>query len=86
MGLRIKIFDIWGIHWKIGHLGGGGGFLKNEYKEGIAKKEELRQFVDLRGAWQETEGWCFWGDWYPDAHYVGRQNNNNNPQFKGGQI
>ena len=43
-------FNIFGVHWKIRLLRGGGvGVLKNQYIGGIAKKGGLGQFVDLRG-------------------------------------
>ena len=59
MGLRMKSFNIMGVHWKIWFLG---GFTKNQYIGGIALKGELGQFADLRGAWQKRGGWCFWGE------------------------
>ena len=30
---------------------------KEQYREGDCLKGRLGQFVDLRGAWQEREGW-----------------------------
>ena len=38
MGLKIKDFNIFEVHWKIQFLGGGGGgggFTKNQYIGGI---------------------------------------------------
>ena len=58
MGLRMKNFNILGVHWKIRLL--GGEFTKNRYREGNYLKS-------LGGAWQERGVWCFWGGWYPDA-------------------
>ena len=46
-----------------------GEFTKNQYRGGggVPKKGWVGgQFADLRGAWQERGGWC----WYSDAHYV----------------
>ena len=60
-GLKIKIFKIMGVHWKIQFLGGWGG--------GVATKKGLRQFTDLTGGWQKRGGWCFWGGWYPNAYF-----------------
>ena len=68
MVLRMKNFNIFGIHWKIRFLGGG---LEKWYVGGIAKKGVLGQFVDLRGgAWQERGGGVFEGGWYSNAHHV----------------
>ena len=58
MVLRMKNFNILGVHWKIWLLG---GVMKSQYRGVIAEKGGLRQFADLRGAWQER-GWCFWGE------------------------
>ena len=74
MVLRIKNFNIFWVHWKIQLLRGGGRFTKNQYRSGglPEKGGRLRQFVDLRGAWQERGGSVFEeeGSWYPNAHYV----------------
>ena len=55
MGLRMKKFNIIGVHWKI-QIFKGVGFTKNQYTGGkLPKKEgggggELGQFAELRGA------------------------------------
>ena len=62
MGLRMKNFNIMGVHWKIQFS--RVGFTKNQYIEGIAWKEGLGQFSDLRkslakkreGRWGEGGG------------------------------
>ena len=39
--------------------------MKNEYRGGNCLKTVgggLGHYVDLMGAWQEKEGWYFWGD------------------------
>ena len=65
MVLRMKSFNILGIHWKIWLLGGG-GLTKNQYRGGgLPKKGSLGQFANLRGTWQERGG----RGWYPNAHY-----------------
>ena len=65
MLLRMKNFNILGIHWKIRLLGGGsqktiegggGAWTVCQFKKGLGKKEEDGSF----------EG----GGWYPNAHYV----------------
>ena len=56
MSLRMKNFNILGVHWKI-QLLGGGGLEKPIYKGGLPKKGQLGQLFDLRGAWQERGGW-----------------------------
>ena len=53
MVLRMKNFNILGVHWKIQLLGGGGGSQKNNIYGGLPKKGELGQFANLRGPWQE---------------------------------
>ena len=50
MGLKMKNFNIFGVHRKIQFL--GAGFLKNQYRWGDCIK---------RGAWPERRGWYFWG-------------------------
>ena len=42
MGLMMKTFNIFWVHWKANFKGG-------------------LQFADLRGAWQDRGGCCFWG-------------------------
>ena len=52
MGLTMKNFNIYGVHWKIQFLGGG-GLMKNQYRGGgFPKKGDLGQFANLiGGAW-----------------------------------
>ena len=59
MGLRMKNFDILGVHWKIWLLGEFQE--KLIYRGVLPKKGRLGQFVDLRGAWQERGGGVFEG-------------------------
>ena len=48
MGLRMKISNIMGIHWKFWFLGEG-GYEKQIYREELPKKGGgLGQFADLR--------------------------------------
>ena len=72
MVLRMKNFDILGVRWKIQLFFWGGGVgvgVTKKYREELLKRR-LRQFSDLRGAWQEIEGVRFLrGDWYPNALY-----------------
>ena len=65
MGLRIKNFNILGFYWKIQLLGGG----VHENIEGGCLKGGLKQFADLRGAWEEKGGGVFEGGWYLDAYH-----------------
>ena len=58
MVLRMKNFNIFGVHWKIRLLGRGGGLEKTIYREDCLKRG-LGQFFDLRGAWQERGGGVF---------------------------
>ena len=52
MDLRLKSFNIMGVHKKIQFLVGGGGFMKNQYIGGkLPKKGGGIQFSDLRGGW-----------------------------------
>ena len=59
MVLRMKNFNILGVHWKMRLLGVGGS-RKTNIEGGLPKKEGLGQFVDFRGggggAWQERGG------------------------------
>ena len=72
MGLMMKTFNIFEVHWKIQFLRGeGGGVTKKQYRAGKCLKRGLGQFADLRGSWQDRGKWCFWGGcWYPNAHYA----------------
>ena len=56
MVLRMRNFNIMGVHWKIQFLG---GVKKAVYREEFPKKWELGQFVDLRRAWQKRGGWSW---------------------------
>ena len=49
MGLKMKNFNILGIHWRVWLL--WGEFTKNWYREGNCLK---------RGAGKERVEWCFW--------------------------
>ena len=57
----MKNFNILGVHWKIGLLGGKEeGSSKNNIEGGLPKKKGLGQFADLReGGWQERGGGVF---------------------------
>ena len=66
MGLRIKNFNIMGVHWKI------------QFLEGGARKSNIGGNCLKMGAWTvwrfkrglgEKEGGVFKGDWYPNVHY-----------------
>ena len=46
MGLRMKNLNIMGVHWKTWFL--SEGFMKNQYIEGMPKKEGLGQLADLK--------------------------------------
>ena len=62
MGLRMKNFNIMGVHWKIQFLSGGGGSHKKPiyiYREDLPEKGGLGQFADLRGGLAEKEGVVF---------------------------
>ena len=54
---NLKYF--WGPRKNLSFRGEVGGFTKNQYVGGIAKKGGLTQFADLRGTWQERGGWSF---------------------------
>ena len=55
MVLRMKNVNIFEVHWKIWHLGGGLG--KPIYRgDCLQRGGGLGQFVVLRGAWQERGG------------------------------
>ena len=57
----MKNFNILGVHWKIGLLGGKEeGSSKNNIEGGLPNKRGLGQFADLReGGWQERGGGVF---------------------------
>ena len=72
MGLSMKNFNILGFYWKIQLLEGGTSSWITNIEGGVATKGWLKQFADLKGAWQEGGGGVFEGGeggWYPDAHY-----------------
>ena len=54
----MKNFNIMGFHWKI-QIFRGGDHKKPIYSGELPEKGELGKFVDLRGAWQKREWWCF---------------------------
>ena len=60
MGLRMKNFNILGVHWKIQFLGGR-GYEKPIQMGGLPERVvwTVCRFKCM-GAWQETE-WFFWG-------------------------
>ena len=66
MRLRMKNFNIMGVHWKVWLLGGGGGHRKLIYRGNCLKRMGvggLGQFADLRGkAWQKRGGGVFEGE------------------------
>ena len=69
MVLRMKNFNIFGDHWKV-RLLGGGGFLKNQYIGGIAWKVETWAVFWFKGGLGKKEGGgVFEGVWYPNADY-----------------
>ena len=68
MRLRIKFFDILGVHWKIRRLGGG-EFMRNQYREGECLKRGAWIVCRFKGGLGKKEGgWCFWvrggGGWF----------------------
>ena len=75
MVLRMKIFNILGIYWKIWLLlGEGGGGSRNTNIEGGLQgaKVGIGQFVNFRGDLVRKRDVVFLrGDdgWYPNAHY-----------------
>ena len=61
MGLRIKNYNILGVHWRIWVL--GGWFLKNQFRRRGCLKREAWTVWGFKGrAWQERRRWCFWGE------------------------
>ena len=56
MGLRIKNFNIIGIHKKVRFLW---GILKNQYIGGLPKKWGFGEFADLRGSLAIKKGMVF---------------------------
>ena len=65
MGLRMKNFNIMGVHWKIQFS--RVGFTKNQYIEGIAWKEGLGQFSDLRKSLAKKREGGGGRGWYPNV-------------------
>ena len=66
--LRMKIFNILGVHRKMQLF--LGGYEKPIYRGGLPKNEGLNSLQILVGAWQKRAGGVFEGSWYPNAHYV----------------
>ena len=48
MVLKMKNFNVLGVHWKIRLLGEGGGSRKTNIERGLSKKPPLGQFADLK--------------------------------------
>ena len=59
--LKMKNFNILGLHWKIWLL--GGGFTKNQYRRGRGGylKRRARTVCWFKGGLAGKRGWCFWG-------------------------
>ena len=55
MGLRMKDFNIFGVHWKIRFLGGGGS-RKTNILGGLPKKGGLDSLQIWGEAWQKRGG------------------------------
>ena len=75
MVLRMKNFDIFGVHWKIQLLGEGGSRKTNK-EERIAWKRGGGAWTVCRfngETWQERVGGVL-GGWYHNAHYELSQN------------
>ena len=77
--LRMKNFNILGVHWRIWLLGRGGG-LKNQYRGGDCLKKgggawTVCQFIGRLGK-KEGDG-VFEVDWYPNTHNGGRSSPDN---------
>ena len=56
MGLMMKNFNIFGVHWKIWFLGGRVSRKTNIEGGGLPKKSGLGQFADLRGGLARKRG------------------------------
>ena len=70
MGLRMKILNIMGVHWKFRFLEGLGG--KGVHENPICRGEFSKKgwglglFANLsEGLAKKREGWCFWGGLIP---------------------
>ena len=63
---KMKNFNAFGVHWKIGLLREGVGVHeKNNIKGGghcLKGGGGSEQFVDLRKDLAKKKGWCFWGE------------------------
>ena len=59
MVLRMKNFNIFGVHWKIQLLRGGSQKTNTEERDYL--KRGAWTVADLRGAWQERGGGAFEG-------------------------
>ena len=71
MVLKMKNFNILGVHLKIWLL--GGGFIKKQYRVGdCLKMGGLGQFANLRvGLGKKEGGGCFWGGGDTPMHTMG---------------
>ena len=68
----MKNFNILGVHWKIGLLGGKEeGSSKNNIEGGLPKKRGLGQCRFKGRRLARKRRWCFLGGkcWYPNSHY-----------------
>ena len=68
MGLRMKNFNILGVHWKI-WLSGGGSW-KTNMEGGLPKKGGLDILQIQEGLGKKGGGMFLIGVWYPNAHYA----------------
>ena len=68
MVLKMKNFNILGVHWKVQLLG---GFMKNQYRGwDCLKRWGLDSLSIYKGGLSKKEGGgVFEGGWYPNAHY-----------------
>ena len=71
MGLRMKNFDILGVHWKIWLLGGWSS-QKTNIEGGLPEKGGAWTVCKFKGGLGKKEGDGVFegGGWYPDAHYA----------------
>ena len=71
MVLRIKNFNILGVHWKIRLLGGRCSRNTNAERE-LPKKGGLDSLLNSRGGLGKKEGGGVFlrVGWYPNAHYT----------------
>ena len=64
----MKNVNIFEVHWKIWHL--GGGVLESQYIGGIAYKGGAWTVCCFKGSLARKRGWYFKVGWYPNAHYL----------------